>query len=91
MRLDTDSADLRARLAQVEAERDATQTENAELRRRLAEMTERASQPQGTYRPPEYGEGRALCGHYEPPFVCASGAELSPATHARNILGMPSE
>ncbi len=51
MRLDTDSADLRARLARVEAERDATQRENAELRLRLAEIVERASQPRGTYRP----------------------------------------
>ena len=51
MRLDTDSIDLRARLAQVELERDATQRENAELRKRLAEMVDQASQPKGTYRP----------------------------------------
>ena len=45
MRLDTDSADLRARLAEVEADRDKTQRENAELRRRLREMEQQANVP----------------------------------------------
>ena len=42
---DTDSPDLRARLAEVEADRDRTQRENAELRRRLREMEQQANLP----------------------------------------------
>lgn len=52
MRLDTDSADLRAQLAEVRAEvaaavaaREATAAENAELRRRLREMEDDARIP----------------------------------------------
>ena len=41
----TDSADLRARLAEVESDRDRTQRENAELRRRLREMEQQANVP----------------------------------------------
>ena len=54
---------LRQRLAQVEAERDATQRENAELRKRLAEMVEQASQPRGTYRPSECERREAFTDH----------------------------
>ncbi|HET7552214.1 MAG TPA: hypothetical protein VFK04_13060 [Gemmatimonadaceae bacterium] len=51
MRLDTDSADLRAELAEAVRRREETERENAELRRRLAEMVEHAERPSGTYRP----------------------------------------
>ena len=45
MSSNTDSPDLRARLAEVEADRDKTQRENAELRRRLREMEQQANVP----------------------------------------------
>ena len=62
MRLDTDSIDLRARLAQVELERDAAiaretaareegEKERIALNARIRELMEQANQPRGTYRP----------------------------------------
>ena len=50
MRLDTDSADLRdAAVAEAVASREATQRENAELRRRLREMEQDARIPRYTH------------------------------------------
>ena len=45
MSSDTDSADLRARLAEVEADRERTHRENAELRTRLRELEAQANTP----------------------------------------------